>query len=380
MALRFRLPHLPLIPVLLTVALGLLVACTSASVLAGPAGKVGSPAPEFEGIANWINSEPLTMKELRGKVVLIDFWTYTCVNCIRTMPYLKEWHDRYADKGLVIVGVHSPEFEFEKLTGNVVESAQDFGLSYPIAQDNDMGTWRAYDNRAWPAKYLVDKDGIIRYIHLGEGAYQETEMEIRRTLTAAGVDLSGVLPISAEEPRPDPAARDRDLGKRLTREIYGGFRRNNNRKGLYVTQGTYYEGPGRVVDYVDPGDHDNHFVYLQGPWFNGLEELRHGRKTEAYEDYLALRFSAITVNAVINADDAPPFQVQVTIDGRPLRPDEAGPDVVVTEEASFFIVDEPRLYEVVALPGYSSHELRLSSNSEDFALFAFTFGAYEEGP
>ena len=181
MAVRFRLPHLPLIPVLLTVALGLLVACTSASGLADPAGKVGSPAPEFEGIANWINSEPLTMKELRGKVVLIDFWTYTCVNCIRTMPYLKEWHDRYADKGLVIVGVHSPEFAFEKLTGNVVESAQDFGLSYPIAQDNDMGTWRAYDNRAWPAKYLVDKDGIIRYIHLGEGAYQETEMEIRRT-------------------------------------------------------------------------------------------------------------------------------------------------------------------------------------------------------
>ena len=213
-----------------------------------------------------------------------------------------------------------------------------------------------------------------------EPAYHEIEMEIRRTLTGAGVDLSGVLPISAEEPQPDPAARDRDLGKRLTREIYGGFRRNNNRNGLYVTQGTYYEGLGRVVDYVDPGDHDNHFVYLQGPWFNGLEELRHGRKTEAYEDYLALRFSAITVNAVINADAAPPFQVQVTIDGRPLRPDEAGPDVVVTEEASFFTVDEPRLYEVVALPGYSSHELRLSSNSEDFALFAFTFGAYEEGP
>ncbi len=184
------------------------------------------------------------MKELRGKVVLIDFWTYTCVNCIRTMPYLKEWHDKYADKGLVIVGVHSPEFEFEKLTENVVDSAQDFGLSYPIAQDNDFGTWKAYDNRAWPAKYLVDKDGIIRYIHFGEGAYQETEMEIRRTLTAAGVDLSGVFPISAV----------RDLGKRLTREIYGGFRRNNNRNGLYVTQVTYYEGPGRVVDYVDPGE------------------------------------------------------------------------------------------------------------------------------
>ena len=380
MALRLRLPHLSLVPVLLTVAVGLVVACTSASVQAGPAGKVGSPAPEFKDIANWINSDPLTMKELRGQVVLIDFWTYTCVNCIRTIPYLKEWHDKYADQGLVIVGVHSPEFEFEKLTENVVDSAQEFGLSYPIAQDNVMGTWGAYNNRAWPAKYLVDKDGIIRYKHFGEGAYQETEREIREALASAGVSLSDVAASTAEEPQFDSSARDRDLSKRLTREIYGGFRRNNHRSGLYVTQGKYYEGPGRVVDYVDPGEHLNHFVYLQGPWFNGLEELRHGRETEGYEDYLALRFSAITVNAVINADDAPPFQVRVTIDGHPLRADEAGPDVVVTEEGSFFTVDEPRLYEVVALPEYSSHELRLSSNSEDFALFAFTFGAYEEGP
>lgn len=380
MARRLRRPNSRLLSVLLMVAAGLAVACTAASALAGPGGKVGSAAPEFQGIANWINTEPLTMEQLRGKVVLIDFWTYTCVNCIRTMPYLKEWHEKYAGKGLVIVGVHTPEFEFEKFTGNVVDSAQKFGLSYPIAQDNDFGTWNAYANRAWPAKYLVDKDGIIRYKHFGEGSYHETEREIRRTLTAAGADLSGLPPFSADEPRPDSSARSRDLGKRLTREIYGGFRRNNHRAGLYVTQNEYYEGPGRVVDYEDPGGHINHQVYLQGPWFNGFQELRHARTTEGYEDYLALRFSAISVNAVINADDAPPFRVRVTIDGRPLRPDEAGPDVVVSDKGSFFTVDEPRLYEVVALPAYSSHELRLSSNSDDFALFAFTFGAYEEGP
>lgn len=112
-----------------------------------PGGQVGGRAPDFHGISNWINSEPLTLAELKGTVVLVDFWTYTCVNCIRTMPHLKEWHAKYAEKGLVIVGVHSPEFEFEKLTENVANAAQDFGLDYPIAQDNDFATWRAYNNQ-----------------------------------------------------------------------------------------------------------------------------------------------------------------------------------------------------------------------------------------
>jgi thiol-disulfide isomerase/thioredoxin len=362
------------------VVVGLAVACGAASARSEPGGDVGNRAPEFQGIANWINSEPLTMEDLRGKVVLIDFWTYTCVNCIRTMPYLREWHDKYAKEGLVIVGVHAPEFEFEKLTENVKASVENFDLTYPIAQDNEMGTWRAYSNRAWPAKYLVGKDGFVRYKHFGEGSYQETERQIRNALRAAGASLSDVWASTADEPQFDPEARSRDLGKRITREIYGGFRRNNSRAGLYVVQSEYYEGPGRAVDYEDPEEHNNHYVYLQGPWFNGLEELRHGRETENYEDYLALKFSATTVNAVINADDAPPFKVRVTIDGRPLQSDEAGPDVVVSDEGSFITVDEPRLYEVVALPAYSSHELKLSSNSKDFALFAFTFGAYEEGP
>ena len=121
-------------------------------------GLVGNEAPEFQGISNWINSEPLTMEDLRGKVVLIDFWTYTCYNCINTMPYLRDWHEKYADKGLVIVGVHSPEFEFEKSYENVVAATIKDDLVWTMAQYNDFITWRRYDNRYWPSEFLIDKD------------------------------------------------------------------------------------------------------------------------------------------------------------------------------------------------------------------------------
>ena len=381
MATPGSFPARRLLAGLLPLGMALTVACGAASdVLGTTGGKVGNQAPEFQGITHWINSEPLIMEELQGNVVLVDFWTYTCVNCIRTFPYLKEWHAKYADKGLVIVGVHAPEFDFEKLTDNVVNSANSFGLEYPIAQDNDFVTWKNYSNRFWPAKYLIGSDGVVRYTHFGEGAYRETEEQIRLLLEHAGADLSDVVPSASSAPQPDRAARARDLSKRLTREIYGGYRRNSSRGGVYVAQKEYYEGSERLVHYKDPGGHENHRIYLQGPWFSGLEELRHGRQTEGYEDYIGLRFSATTVNAVINSDQPSPFEVQVTLDGRPLATGEAGPDVVVADGRSFFRVDEGRLYEVVALPEYGSHELRLSSTSDQFALYAFTFGAYEEGP
>ena len=137
---------------------------------------------EFAGLASWINSEPLTLEGLRGNVVLVDFWTYSCINCIRTLPYVKDWHAKYADDGLVIIGVHTPEFSFEKVRENVIEAAARFGLDYPIAQDNDFVTWRAFDNHYWPTKYLIDRDGAIRYTHIGEGAYEETERMIQQLL------------------------------------------------------------------------------------------------------------------------------------------------------------------------------------------------------
>ncbi len=343
-------------------------------------GAVGDRAPEFQGINNWINSPELTMGELQGQVVLIDFWTYTCVNCIRTLPYLKKWHAKYADKGLTIVGVHTPEFEFEKVTENVVNSVGEYGLGWPIAQDNDFKTWRAYSNRYWPAKYLIDQYGTIRYRHFGEGKYVETEEWIRDLLEEIGADLSDVEVSADDGPTRDPRASASDPEMRQTREIYGGFQRNISSRGLYVFHEQYYEEPNRTLSYIDPGDHQNQFMYLQGLWTNGFESIRHARETENYEDYIALKFAATTVNAVIDPEGDEAFDVQVTIDGRPLSPEEAGPDVVVAEGRSFFTVTEPRMYEVVALPEFSIHELNLSSNSDDFALFAFTFGSYDRGP
>ena len=341
-------------------------------------GEVGNRAPEFQGISNWINSPALTMEELRGQVVLIDFWTYTCVNCIRTLPYLKEWHAKYADMGLTIVGVHTPEFEFEKVTDNVVSSAEEYGLGWAIPQDNDFRTWRAYSNRYWPAKYLIDQHGTVRYRHFGEGRYLVTEEWIRDLLEEAGSDLTDVE-IGANE-RPAKHPRPADPAAQQTREIYGGYHRNSSSRGRYIAHPEYYDERDRTLSYNDPGDHQNQFMYLQGLWTNGLESLRHARVTENYEDHIALKFAATTVNAVLDPEDADPFDVRVTIDGRPLSTEEAGPDVVVADGHSFFTVNEPRMYEVVALPEYGIHELTLSSNSDDFALFAFTFGSYERGP
>ena len=343
-------------------------------------GELGNRAPEFQGISNWINSPPLTMEELRGQVVLIDFWTYTCVNCIRTFPYLKDWHAKYADKGLTIVGVHTPEFDFEKITENVSGSAGDHGLGWPIAQDNDFGTWRAYANRYWPAKYLLDQHGTVRYTHFGEGAYVETEQQIRELLNEAGFDLTGVEIGADDGPQADLRAYGSDQSTRITREIYGGFQRNNSSRGIYVAHQEYYAGPNQTLSYVDPGGHQNQFMYLQGLWTNGPESIRHAQETQNYEDYIALKFAATSVNAVIDPEGAEPFDVQVTLDGRPLSAQEAGADLVIADGRSFFTVTDGRMYEVVALPEFSIHELTLSSNSPDFALFAFTFGAYNQGP
>lgn len=157
-----------------------LSAAVSASALAAPVNP--RPAPEFQGISNWLNSAPLTIAGLKGKVVLVDFWTYTCINCIRTLPYVTKWYDTYKDKGLVVVGMHTPEYAFERKTDNVKEAIGRFKINYPVAQDNRYATWSAYNNMYWPAVYLIDKKGRIVYTHFGEGDYAETESQIRRLL------------------------------------------------------------------------------------------------------------------------------------------------------------------------------------------------------
>ncbi|MGF6754557.1 thioredoxin family protein [Paraburkholderia sp. GAS42] len=141
-----------------------------------------SPAPEFVGIERWLNSAPLTMQQLRGKVVLVDFWTYSCINCVNTLSHVEDWHEKYKDQGLVVVGVHTPEYPYERKTAKVSAAIQQYGLRYPVAQDNEYATWNAYGNQYWPALYLIDKKGRIVYSHFGEGNYAKTEAAIREQL------------------------------------------------------------------------------------------------------------------------------------------------------------------------------------------------------
>ena len=347
--------------------------------------KFDREAPELTGINGWINSEPLTLESQRGKVVLIDFWTYTCINCIRTLPYIKEWHAKYADKGLVILGVHTPEFEFEKIRENVIDAVEEFGLEYPVLQDNDFGTWNAFENRYWPAKYLIDKDGYVRYTHFGEGAYAETELQIRELLEEAGFDLSMVAPNSDPDPLRDMNAMSQDPSTGQTRELYAGTRRNfgalySQTTPPYVLHEEYFQETDADVLYVDPGEHPNHFLFLNGLWTNKEESLVHARQTEGHDDYIALMFYATSVNVVMASTDLQPLDVRVTVDDAPMDPERAGVDVMFDDEGNSYIrVDESRMYRVVNMDAFGGHELKLSSTSPNMELFAFTFGGYEGG-
>ena len=338
-------------------------------------------APDFQGIGGWINTAPISLSDLRGKVVLVDFWTYTCVNCIRTYPFLREWHRKYADLGLVIVGVHTPEFEFERLAENVATAAAQHDLLYPIAQDNDYETFRAFSVQAWPTKFLVDQDGIIRYGHRGEGGYQETEATIRELLMETGADLDGVEAGTDTGPVVDLRAVGSDIATSLTRELYGGYARSVIGTGAYVINPEYYLALDRAIDYKDSGERVNHFIFLQGVWLNGRESLTHGRETEDFQDYIGIQFYARSVNVVINPDGEVPFDVLVTLDGLPLGEEVRGSDVTVNKDGdTVIVVDGPRIYNAVELPEFGGHELKLSPNSTAFRLYTFTFGAYEQGP
>ena len=342
-------------------------------------------APELRDTGAWINSEPFTLDSRRGEVVLIDFWTFSCINCIRTLPYLRSWHDKYADSGLVILGVHAPEFEFEEVLENVQGAVDEFGLLYPIVQDNERGTWRAFRNRFWPAKYLIDRDGYIRYTHFGEGRYEETEQWIRKLLEETGADLSGISDETEQAPVVDSEAREARGDERRTRELYAGFRRNINAltsgtRPPYILQPDYFSSPGEDVLYFDTGEHQNNYLYLEGLWRSTDESIVHARGTEDFTDYVAILFYATQVNAVMAPTGAEPFTVRLIMDEAPLTPDQAGVDVTFDDEGnSIVVVDEARLYNLIELASYGGHELTLSSNSDEMELFTFTFGSYDTG-
>ena len=309
-------------------------------------------APEFAS-GNWLNTpdgQPLTMAQLdsENKVVLVDFWTYTCINCIRTLPYLRAWDSEYRDRGLTVVGVHAPEFAFEKETSNVEAAIEDNDLEYPVVQDNELGTWDAFQNQYWPAKYLIDADGHVRYVHFGEGSYEETEAAIRSLLEEAG---SGGLGKGVGET--DAEIADPDL---RTPETYLGWAR---------AQGWANPPPHPGTDtYVAPeGDPAVNLFALDGTW-NVDEESA----TAVSDAAVKLGFQARRVFLVLGSEEAP-GEVEVLLDGKPIPNALAGEDV---EDGKATVTDQ-RLYRLVDLDEAGEHTLELRFDP-GVAGYAFTFG------
>ena len=345
-------------------------------------GGVGDCAPEFAGTQEWINSEPLSMDGLRGKVVLIDFWTYTCVNCIRTLPYLQSWQERYADDGLVIVGVHTPEFEFEKLYDNVVQASETEGVTWPVVQDNEFSVWRSYSNRYWPAKYLIDQGGVIQYRHFGEGRYAETEEEIRKLLAVTGEASESLsMPLPSDQQTDETAS-----GRQRTPELFAGWlfvlSHYQGGRGLYVGQRDAYNNRRDQVAQLElPERITPHRIYFNGPWHIGAERARHAVKTDHLDDFVLLVYSARSVNAVLTSDSGEPYQVRITVNGEYLTDDNKGDDIIIGDDGvSYLQVTDPKLYKIVEHSDWQGEqELRMSSMSDDFGLYSFTFGIYEDG-
>ena len=332
--------------------------------VAAPDVATGQAAPEFAGITDWENSKPLTMASLKGKVVLIDFWTYSCINCQRTFPYLRQWHRTYGSQGLVIVGVHSPEFDFEKDVGNIREAIKHYGVEWPVAVDPAMATWSAWSNQYWPAEYLVDKNGNVVHSHFGEGEYDKTEQEIRTLLAAAGhtVGPAGTASI-------DPGVSADAQAQ--TAELYASAARTYNIPAAV---------PDRVNTYVDPGadaggHRQNNKIYWNGSWKIGQEFAEHARDSPPGQDYFLVDYQARQVHIVAQGG-AGVARAYLTLDGADLKPTDAGPEVKFDGDGHAYVdVDRSDLYTLVKAAGFGHHVLKISPTTPGFRLFTFTFGS-----
>lgn len=320
-------------------------------------------APEFPNGLTWLNSRPLTMKRLQGKVVLLDFWTYSCINCVRTLPHLKRWHEVYEGKGLQIIGVHTPEFEFEKDQENVEKAINDFQISYPVALDNDYKLWNLYANRWWPRKFLVDASGNVVYDHIGEGGYAETEQAIQKALSDMGAE--DLPPI-----KPDMSVGG-GICYRTTPETYLGFLR-----GRFGNAETFI--PNEESAFTDTEEHEDDLAYLHGHWKVSNESVHHVRKLARPTDYLLLKYSAFSVNAVmatLSSGTSKTAEVFVELDGHSLPEDMAGDDVNITKDGKAVVkVKKSRMYRIVDSDTYHKGTLRLRTASDNLEIYAFTFG------
>jgi len=305
------------------------------------------PAPAFEGITAWINSKPLTMEELRGKVVLVDFWTYSCVNCVRTFPYIKSWDEKYRKDGLVIVGVHSPEFEFEKDLDNVKKAVAANGLKYPVALDNNFDTWTNFKNRYWPAHYLIDREGNVVYTHFGEGKYDVTENNIRYLLGLGAMEPGEAVPIP--------------YSKEQTPETYLGYERAKGYEGATPIEKNMH------AEYMFPESLMRNGWALDGGWTVGGEKITSDEAGAA----IRLNFAAKKVFLVLGTSTGEPVTAEITLDGMPIgmaRGGSVSPDGRVT-------VDANTLYELISREDFGSGVIEIKAAKPGLEAYAFTFGS-----
>lgn len=312
--------------------------------------------PEIKGISGYINTNAQEFeKQLEGKVVLYDIWTYSCINCQRTLPYLTAWNEKYSDKGLVIVGVHSPEFEFEKDIENVKVAVEKFGIEYPVILDNDKVIWDAFENRYWPRKYIADHEGYIRYDHIGEGAYEETEKVIQKLLEERATSL-GLNVVSAQ---PFVDIEEFKHGSR-TPELYFGYDFAFGRNQLGNSEGFK---PQQDVTYEIPQDLKDNFFYLEGTWKNLSDRMILVSESGA----IKLPYFAKQVNIVAAGQS----EISVFLDGEPIPPSYAGSDV---DQNGKVIINESTLYNLVDAEESARHTLEILVHKPGFEIYTFTFG------
>jgi thiol-disulfide isomerase/thioredoxin len=314
-------------------------------------------APDLVGIAHHLNTTPEELTEMiKGKVVLYDIWTYSCINCIRTLPYITAWDDKYAEQGLLVIGIHSPEFEFEKDPENVKMAISKHGINYPVVMDNDMQTWKAFENNYWPRKYIADHEGYIRYDHIGEGDYQKTEKVIQQLLEERAASTG--IEMKANESLVDIDEFEHSMFR--TPELYFGYKFAQNRNQLGSEEGFH---PGKIITYSEPEKINLHKFYLTGDWKNYDDSMEMISETGS----IKLLYNAKEVN-IVTENGA---ELQIFLDGNALTAEYSGTDIT---EGNILQVTEAGLYNIINSESSSSHVMEIKVKGEGFQIFTFTFG------
>ncbi len=336
------------------------MAGNNAMMAAGGGSAPGAaPTTDLSGATAWINSPPLTLASLRGKVVLIDFWTYSCINCLRTLPYIKAWNEKYKDSGLVIIGVHTPEFPFEKDESNVRKAVRDLGITYPVAMDNDYRIWRSFNNEYWPAHYFIDATGKLRFHHFGEGGYDESENWIRTLLEEAN---HKPLPGSPAQVAASGAEAASDSGDVQSPETYIGYHRAEN----FASPGGFNQNEAQVYE-APPNLKLNEWA-LAGKW----QDERQIATSLAASSAIVFRFHARDLHLVLGPSKAgKPIRFRVTIDGKAPGADHG----VDTDADGYGTVTEDRLYQLVRQHGaIQDRTFRIEFLAPGVQAYSFTFG------